>query len=78
MAEAAKLKGRRDADFWDDVNRTEKMGEHFVERLGINVFVREHEIKNWQEDPRGMHKVIKVSPLSGSTQYSLGSFYLSE
>ena len=60
---------------WDDVDCTETMGKHFVERLGAEVFIREHEIENWKEDPKGLHKAIKITSLNGPPRYSLGSFY---
>ena len=58
---------------WDDVNRTEKIGLHFVVRLGIDVFVEEHHIENWKADPDGEHKVIEISTTSGKI-YGLGTF----
>jgi hypothetical protein len=56
---------------WDDVNRTERTGPHFVTRLGIDVFVAEGAIARWQVDPACHHKVVHISTSLGKL-YSLG------
>jgi hypothetical protein len=58
---------------WDDVNRTEQIGLHFVVRLGIDVFVEEYHIENWKADPNGQHKVLEISTTFGKI-YGLGTF----
>jgi hypothetical protein len=57
---------------WDDVNRTESTGPHFVTRLGIDVFITEGAIARWKVDPECHHKVFHISTSRGNI-YSLGS-----
>jgi hypothetical protein len=56
---------------WDDVNRTERTGPHFVTRLGIDVFVTEGAIARWKDDPECHHKVVAIATSRGN-MYSLG------
>ncbi len=58
---------------WDDVNRTERAGPHFVGRLRIDVFVSQRAIENWKTDPAGCHHVIEISTSLGK-MYGLGIF----
>jgi hypothetical protein len=57
---------------WDDVNRTERVGLHFVARLGIDVFITEGAIARWKADPECHHEVISISTTFGKI-YGLGS-----
>jgi hypothetical protein len=56
---------------WDDVNRTERTGPHFVTRLAIDVFVAEGAIARWQDDPDCRHKAVAIATSRGNI-YSLG------
>lgn len=56
---------------WDDVNRTETTGLHFVSRLRIDVFVTEGAIARWKADPACHHTVSVISTSRGGI-YSLG------
>jgi hypothetical protein len=58
---------------WDDVNRTEKTGPHFVTRLAIDVFITGDAIKRWMSDPDGLHTVTSISTTFGKI-YGLGAF----
>jgi hypothetical protein len=47
--------------------------------LGVRVFIQQQAIKNWKDDPRGRHELIKAkTPLSGPPEYGLGKFYPSK
>ena len=64
---------------WDDVNRTERMGDQLIERLGVRVFIQQQAINNWKDGPRGRHELIKAkTPLSGPLEYGLGKFHPSK
>jgi hypothetical protein len=56
---------------WDDVNRTEKPGPHFVARLGLDVFVSEEAIARWKADPECHHRAVSIATTFGKI-YSLG------
>ena len=56
---------------WDDVNRTERVGLHFVARLGIDIFVTEGAIMRWKADPGCHHEVTHIS-MSYGKMYTLG------
>jgi hypothetical protein len=58
---------------WDDVNRTERAGYHFVGRLRIDVFVSRRAIENWRTDPAGCHNVVEIATGLGKI-YGLGFF----
>jgi hypothetical protein len=58
---------------WDDVSRTDKIGVHFVPRLGIDVLIREKHIKNWKADPDGQYLITEISMTFGKI-YALGTF----
>ena len=58
---------------WDDVNRTETRGFHFVGRLGIDVFGTQGAIMRWKADPNGLHMVDHVSTSLGKI-YGIGAF----
>jgi hypothetical protein len=58
---------------WDDVNRTERAGPHFVSRLRIDVFVSQRAIDNWRTDPVGCHNVVEITIGFGKI-YCLGFF----
>jgi hypothetical protein len=62
---------------WDDVNRTEKAGAHFVEGLGY-VTIRRLEIEYWEDDPDGRFSLIPISPINGIKRYAFGSFHSSK
>jgi hypothetical protein len=70
--------GRPDADFVEDVDRTEVAGWHPVKRLGITVNIRQQEIEIRKDDPHGRSMVVEFSPLAGLRSYGIGSFYPSE
>jgi hypothetical protein len=56
---------------WDDVNRTETRGLHFVARLGIDVFITDNAIKRWKADPDCHHRVLPIATSFGKI-YGLG------
>jgi hypothetical protein len=56
---------------WDDVNRTEKTGLHFVARLGLDVFVTAGAIARWKADPECHHRVVHI-PTTLGKMYGLG------
>jgi hypothetical protein len=56
---------------WDDVNRTQRIGLHFVARLGIDVFVTQGAITRWKADPECHHEVVDISMSQGKI-YGLG------
>lgn len=58
---------------WDDVNRTQRTGPHFVTRLGIDVFITQRAIQNWRTDPAGCHNIVVISTSLGRN-YGLGAF----
>jgi hypothetical protein len=58
---------------WDDVNRTERPGLHFVTRLGLDIFVTQRAIEDWQRDPTGCHHVVEIST-GWRKIYSVGTF----
>jgi hypothetical protein len=62
---------------WDDVNRTERSGLHFVARLRIDVFVTEGAIARWKADPECHHRVVPIATTFGKI-YSLGACEPSE
>ena len=58
---------------WDDVNRTERAGIHWVTRLKVDVFLSPRAIHNWKTDPNGCHHVVVISTTRGRI-YGLGAF----
>jgi hypothetical protein len=56
---------------WDDVNRTQTTGLHFVARLGIDVFITQGAIARWKVDPGCHHEVVTIATSLGK-MYSLG------
>ena len=56
---------------WDDVNRTQRPGFHFVARLGLDIFVTAGAIERWKVDPECHHQVTHISTGLGNI-YSLG------